>query len=119
MKRTHQPSQDLPKEIFDRAVKELKLGYLNLQDGFFQQAKMNFLLSLEYDPKCADAFWGLMLVKLEMQNEDDLMSKPMQFKKAQFMEECQKALEYADEVSKKQYENLLERIIKINEGDNY
>ena len=119
MKRKHQPSANLSDELFEKVSNELKLGYLNLADEFFVQAQMNFMLALEYDPNCADAFWGLMLVKLEVSNEDDLLGKPVQFKIALQMDECKKALELADKATKKQYESLLDRIIKINEGDNY
>ncbi|MBP3431966.1 MAG: hypothetical protein J6K39_03845 [Clostridia bacterium] len=119
MKRTYQTSQGLPAEVAERVLKELKLGYLNLTDGFFEQAKLNFLLAAQYDEKCADAYWGQMLVKFEMSNEDELFSNPVKYKSAIYLPECQKALELADETLRKKYDNLLERIYKINEGDNY
>lgn len=39
MKRTYQTSKDLPESEVVKVLKELKLGYLNLSDGMFEQAK--------------------------------------------------------------------------------
>lgn len=119
MKRTYQLSSNLSKEVEEKARKELELGYLNLSDEFFEQAKTNFLLTLQYDEKCADAYWGLMLVKFSLSNEDELYQNPVKFKSALYLPECEKALELADEDLKNKYLSLLERIQKINEGDNY
>lgn len=119
MKRTYKTSVDLAESEIPKTIKELKLGYLNLSDGMFEQAKMNFLLALQYDSKCADAYWGLMLVKFQLRNEDELYSNPVVYKSAVYLPECEKALQFASETQKKQYGDLLERIVKINEGDNY
>lgn len=119
MKRTYQTSVDLPESEKNKTLKELKLGYLNLSDGMFEQAKMNFLLAIQFDSKCADAYWGLMLVKFQLKNEDELYSNPVVFKSAIYLPECEKALQFAEENQKKKFEDLLERIYKINEGDNY
>lgn len=119
MLRTYETSTNLSQELKEKVEKELKLGFLNLEDGFFPQAEMNFMVALEFDQTCPDAFWGLCLVRLQVKNEDELFSNPMQYKDVLKMEECQKALENANETLKKKYENLLERIYKINEGENY
>ncbi len=119
MKRTYQISSNLDKQISEKAQRELNLGYLNLSDECFEQAKMNFLLTLQYDNKCADAYWGLMLVKFSLSNEDELFSNPIKYKSAIHLPECEQALNNADEGLKNKYMSLLERIYKINEGDNY
>jgi hypothetical protein len=119
MKRVYQVSKGLAKNEETKALKELKLGYLNLSDGMFSQAKINFLLVLQYDSKCADAYWGLMLQKFQLKNEDDLYSNPVQYKSAITLPECESALNFADETQKAVYQNLLEEIYKVNEGDKY
>lgn len=119
MMRSYEPSQNLSKELEEKVKKELQLGFLNLRENFFDQAEINFRLALEFDKTCPDAFWGLMLVKLQLENEDRLYSNPMQFKDALKMEECQKALKFANQNLRNKYDDLLERIFKINEGDNY
>lgn len=65
MKRELKVSDGVP----ESALKELKLGYINLADGFFDLAQTNFDLVILSDPKCADAFWGLMLCKCHIRNE--------------------------------------------------
>ncbi len=119
MKRTYQISLDINPQYRDRASKELQLGYLNLADGFFEQAEMNFKITLGLDPKCADAYWGLMLVKLGLGNEDELYANAVKYKLAPFLPECIEALNLADKDLKTKYNSLLERIYSINEGDNY
>lgn len=119
MKRTYQTSAGLSEENAKRTMQELKLGYLNLNDGFFPQAEVNFKLALEFDKTCADAYWGLMLTKAQCKNEDDLYSNPVIYKGILFIPECKLALESAEKGLRKKYLDLLERITKINEGDNY
>ncbi len=119
MKRTYQTSVDLPESEHKKTLDELKLGYLNLSDGMFEQAKLNFLLALQYDSKCADAYWGLMLCKFQIKNEDELYSDPVTYKSVLYLPECEKALEFAEENQRKQFDGLLERIYQVNEGDNY
>lgn len=119
MLRSYQVSSDLPEELKKKTLKEVNLGYLNLSDGMFEQAKLNFLLALQYDNKCADAFWGLMLVKFQLKSEDELYSNPVEFRNAIFLPECEKALEFSNDEQKNKYNDLLERIRAINEGDNY
>lgn len=119
MKRRYQTSPDLNPEDKTKTMKELNLGYLNLSDEMFEQAKTNFLLALQYDSKCADAYWGLMLVKFQLGNEDELYSNPVKYKSAIFLPECQSALQFADDNQRAKYEDLLERIDKINSGENY
>lgn len=119
MKRTYECSADLSEELKEKVSKELNLGFLNLSDGFFPQAEMNFKVALEFDKTCPDAFWGLCLVGLKLENEDELYSNPVKYKDVLKMEECHKALENASEDLRNKYESLLERIYKINEGENY
>ncbi len=119
MKRQYEASEHLSPEDEAKVLKELKLGYLNLSDGAFEQAKMCFMLALQYDSKCADAYWGLMLVKFQIKNEDVLETEPLTYKVALALPECQNALQFASDKQQAQYQNLLERIVKINEGDNY
>jgi len=119
MKRTYQVSNDLREDVKERALKELKLGYLNLSEKMFDQAKINFLLTLQYDSKCADAYWGLMLEKFQLGNEDELYSNPVKYKEAIYLPECEQALQFAEKNQLKRFKNLLERIYAVNEGDNY
>ena len=56
---------------------------------------------------------------MKLDNEDLLYSNPMANKTATSLLECQNALEYANENLRKKYDDLLERINKINEGDNF
>lgn len=119
MKRQYQGSQNLSEEKKVRVDKELKLGFLNLSEGFFEQAKMNFELALQFDPNAPDGFWGLMLAKLGATNEDDLNEYPMKFKDAVNMQECQSAQENASEDLKKIYQSLLENVMKVSNGENY
>ncbi len=119
MKRQHVASDSLSQEEKTKVEKELKLGYLNLADGCFAQAELNFKVSLGMDERCADAWWGLALCKFQISNEDELFIQPVKFKSILFLPECQKALEYASESQKAIFDDLLERINKINQGDNY
>ncbi|MBE7075531.1 MAG: hypothetical protein E7375_00485 [Clostridiales bacterium] len=112
-------SEGLEDALKDRVQKELKLGYINLEDSMFEQAKQNFEIVLEYDSDCADAYWGLMLVKYQISNEKQLRSEPLKYKTVPYMPECQKALELASDQQKRQYKDLLETIYQINQGDNY
>lgn len=119
MKRQYEASASISPEDEGKVIRELKLGYLNIADGAFEQAKINFMLALQYDSKCADAYWGLMLVKFQITNEDLLETEPLTYKVALALPECQNALQFASDKQLAQYKNLLERIEKINEGDNY
>ena len=119
MKRSYSVSQNLAEELKEKTLKELKLGYINLSESMFDQAKMNFELVIEYDKECSDAYWGLMLVKLNCSNEDFLYSSPMTYRCALNLNECASAIQFATDTQKKQYLDLLERIIQISEGDNY
>ena len=50
MKRTYQVSSNVADK--EKALKELNLGYLNLEDQMFEQARLSFEIVLQYDPKC-------------------------------------------------------------------
>lgn len=119
MKRRYQCSQNLSEEKKREIENELNLGYLNLQDEMFEQARQNFQLALSIDRNCADAFWGLMLERFKIKNEDDLFSYPTKYKNALNTKECQRACECANDEQKEIYKNLLERIAKIEDGENY
>lgn len=119
MKRNFVVSSGLPESEKEKTLKELKLGFLNLSDGMFDQAKENFLLVLQYDYQCPDAYWGLMLAKFQLKSEDELYLNPVTNKNAIYLNECEKALQFADDKLKIIYNDLLERIYAINEGENY
>lgn len=119
MKRRYVASENLDAETKARVEKELILGYLNLSEGFFDQAQTNFEVALKIDEKCADAWWGMMLSKFQISNENSLYDEPVKYKSVLLLTECQKALECANDAQKNIYADLLERINKINEGDNY
>lgn len=119
MKRTLRLSSSCSEEIESSFLKELTLGYLNLADEMFDQAEMNFKLVIKYDGRCADAYWGLMLAKCQISSEEKLYTDAVKYRNVVFLEEYSKALELAEENQKKQFENLLKQIKKINEGENY
>lgn len=119
MKRQLRVSTNLPEQEKQKVLNELKLGYLNLSDEMFDQAKLNFMLALQYDSSCAEAYWGMMLTKCRISNEDMLYSNPTTYKEVVHLPECQKALEFAEEDLRRIYTTLLERIFAINEGDSY
>ncbi len=119
MKRNHVASAGLEEETKRNVEIELDLGYLNLSDEFFEQAEQNFTRAISLDEKCADAWWGMMLSKFQISNEDQLFAEPVKFKSVLLLPECQNALEFANAEQKNIYADLLERINKINEGDNY
>ncbi len=111
--RMYQASKSTPEDRKSSVLKELRLGYLNLSEGMFEQARLNFLLALQYDSKCADAYWGLMLYKLNIKKESELLQDPMKYKDVMKMQECQNAFTFGDDNQKKIYEGLLEEINKI------
>lgn len=119
MLRKYSVSASLPAQKAEQALKELKLGYLNLEDGYFAQAEQNFAIVLMIDENCADAHWGMMLAKLKLDNENKLFSQPVKYKNVLSLPECKKAFECADEGTKNKYNDLLERVLQINEGENY
>lgn len=119
MLRTVYVSQDLPDDVKEKLKKELRLGFLNLSEGEFEAAKQNFQLSLEYDDKCAEAYWGLALGECEIKNESELYSNPNKFKDFLQLKNGQLAVGFASEEQKKFYMGLLEKIFQINEGNYY
>lgn len=119
MKRKYQASQDLSEIDKERVVKELRLGYLNLSEHLFEQAKINFLLALQFDSACADAYWGLMLEKCNISSEEELYQNPVKYKEVVYLNEYESAMQFADENQKNTYNQLLERIYAIKEGENY
>lgn len=119
MLRTYKFSKNLEEDKQTAVSKELQLGYLNLSDGFFDEAKANFVVALSLDPKCPDAFWGMMLSKSGIKNEDWLIDEAMKYSNIIYLPECKQAIENADDDLKKIYKQLLEEIYKIKEGDKY
>ena len=115
MKRELKVGKNVPESV----LKELKLGYINLSDGFFDLAQTNFDLVIIADPTCADAFWGLMLAKCQIRNEDVLLTNATLYKNIIFLKEYQNALVYADEDQKNMYNYLLSEILKINSGEEF
>ena len=111
--RLYQASKSAPEDRKLQVLKEIRLGYLNLSEGMFEQARLNFLLALQYDSKCADAYWGLMLYKLKIKNEEELLQDPPKYKDVMKMQECQNAFTFGDDTQKKIYEGFLEEINKI------
>lgn len=119
MKRSLYVSENLSEEEKTQVMKELKLGYLNLEDELFEQAKLNFDLVLQIDSSNADAYWGLMLVKFQLRSEELLFSEAMTYKSAIYLPEYQKAMQYAQKKQKEIFESNMKRIYQINAGDNY
>ena len=103
----------------ESTLKELKLGYLNLAGGLFGLAQTNFDMVILSDPENADAFWGLILCKCQIRNEQALKHNATLYKNIVYLKEYENALNYADETQKAIFENLTSEIKKINEGDNY
>lgn len=116
--RNYQASEGLSKEDAEKVVRELKLGFLNLSEQLFDQAKVNFLLALQYDSHCADAYWGLMLEKFQVRSEHELYENPVTYKEAVYLPEYQNAMEFASEQQRKYYNEILERIYAVNKGEN-
>ena len=119
MKRKYQASQEIVGEEQEKVLREVELGYLNLSEHLFEQAQMNFLLALQYDSKCSDAYWGLMLEKYKIANEEDLYQNPVKYKEVVYLNEYENAIAFASEAQKNAYNQLLERIYAINEGEKY
>lgn len=119
MKRMYQASLGLSEEVELSVIKELRLGYLNLSEGMFEQARLNFIVALTLDNKCADAAWGAMLCKLQAKDEDDLTRDPITYKNAINLPEYKNAIDFADEAQKKIFDSLMEGVIAVNAGDNY
>jgi hypothetical protein len=117
MKRRYEASDSLNEEDKLRVEKELRLGYLNLGELFFEQARLNFTLALQYDSKCADAYWGLMLCKFQAKSEDLLFENPVVYKDVVLLPEYEKAMTFASEEKRKIYEQILERIYAIIKGE--
>lgn len=119
MKRSYVASEKLSGEEKLKVEKELELGYMNLSELLFDQARINFLLALQYDSSCADAYWGLILVKFQLKSEDELFENPLVYKDVVFLKEYERAMQFANENQKNIYNQILERIYAVNEGDKY
>lgn len=119
MRRSCFVSQGLSEEAQHKCLKELQLGFLNLEDEMFEQADLNFSVALKYDKNCAEAYWGKTLTKFQIKSEDLLYIEPVKYQSVLLLPECQKALELANESQKKIYQNILEKIYLINQGENY
>lgn len=104
---------------YESVLNELKLGYINLEDGLFKLAETNFDMVILADSTCADAYWGLMLSKYKIRREEALKSNATLYKDIIKLKEYENAMKYADETKKAIFRNLLNEILKFNEGDNY
>lgn len=116
MKRHFECSQNLSEDVKIKVEKELELGFLNLSEKFFEQAKMNFEVAKNIDKKCPDAFWGLMLVKVKAENEDFLYREPEKFRKVLKFRELKLAREFASENLRKKYDDLLQNIYLLEKN---
>ena len=103
----------------ESVLNELKLGYINLADGLFSLARVNFNMVIHADPTSADAYWGVMLAENEIPREEMLKTSPMQYKDVIKSNEYENAMEYADVEQKKIYLELASEVIKLNEAENY
>lgn len=119
MKRSLFINENLSDEDKVRVSKELKLGYLNLEDEMFEQAKLNFDIVLQIDSACADAYWGLMLCKYQLKSEDLLFTEAKTYESAIYLPEYENAMKFAQENQKKIFERVMQRINEIHAGDNY
>ena len=117
MKRELQVSENCQNR--ESILNELKLGYINLEDGLFKLAETNFDMVILADSTCADAYFGLMLCKYKIRREEALKSNATLYKDIVKLKEYEKALEYADETKKAIYKNLLSEVLKLHEGDSY
>ena len=106
-------------ENSESVLNELKLGYINLEDGLFGLAQTNFDMVILADPTCADAYWGLMLCKYKIRREEALKSNATLYKDIVKLKEYDKAMENADETKKGIFKNLLSEILKLQQGENY
>ncbi len=106
-------------ENSESVLNELRLGYINLEDGLFNLAQTNFDMVILADPTCADAYWGLMLCKYKIRREEALKSNATLYKDIVKLKEYDKAMENADETKKGIFKNLLSEILKLQQGDNY
>lgn len=115
MNREYYASPNVTDEVIrQKVVDELNLGYFNLSDGLFEQAKLNFSLALQFDKRCSEAYWGLALCKLQIRDESVLNEKPSTYKNITGLSEYKKALDYATEKQKKVYKRLTEQIMIIH-----
>ena len=103
----------------ENALRELKLGYINLEDGLFKNAEVDFDMVLLLDPECADAFWGLMLAKKKIRREEALKTNAVLYKDIVKLKEYDKEMGFAEDTKKEHYKNLLGEIQKLNEDDKY
>lgn len=119
MKRFYEASENVDGEQKLKVEKELRMGYLNLSEMLFDQAKIDFVLALQYDSACADAYWGLLLCKHKLKTEDLLFDDAMTYKDVVFDKEFESAMRFASKEKKEIYNKIMERIYTINEGENY
>ncbi|MBP3619656.1 MAG: hypothetical protein J6J24_03245 [Clostridia bacterium] len=113
MKRTLRLSPSCSEEIESSLLKELMLGYYNLEDQMFDQAMMNFKVVIKFDSQCADAYWGLMLAKCQIASEESLFTQAQSYKHIVQLPEFENALKFAQGNQRKQYEGLIAPIRKL------
>lgn len=72
----------------------LERAYIFLADADFFNAKIYFNRVLDLNPKCAKAYWGLLLCDLEVENDEELRTLCVDLTK---FSEFEKAMIYANE----------------------
>lgn len=104
---------------YEDTLRELKLGYLNIKDGMFDLAQTNFDMVIISDKTCADAFWGLMLCKLQVRDENVFITDAEKYTKIFHLKEYQNAIKYANKEQKATYVNFIKDIPGYEMADDY
>ena len=95
---------------YEDTFRELKLGYLNVKEEMYDLAQTNFDLVIIADKTCADAFWGLMLCKLQVNDENVFVAEPDKYTSVFRLKEYQNAMKYATKEQKATYTNFIKDI---------
>ena len=92
-----------------------------LKDGDFFNAEIYFNRTLDTDPKCSQAYWGLLLCKYKSKNNTEFVSNAVYVRKelksnTEFLNACDTATEEELAIYKKMESIVLNGIIKsVNE----
>lgn len=92
-----------------------------LKDGDFFNAEIYFNKTLDADPKCSQAYWGLLLCKYRSKNNTEFVSNAVYVRKelksnTEFLNACETATEEELAIYKKMEGIVLNGIIKsVNE----
>ena len=75
----------------------LERAEISLRDGYFEKAKGYFNKALDINPRCAQAYWGLLLCKYQAKNDADLVDKTSgRISNIENIPEYKNSLKYAD-----------------------